>query len=176
MQRICVIGCSGAGKSTLAKRLSHITDLPLISLDAHYWQAGWKPTPTDQWHALHQTLIDRECWIIDGNYNSTLEPRMAAADTIIFLDYPRYRCLLRVLRRTMRGWGQARSELAPGCPERFDWEFLLYVWNFQHRHRPRLFEVLQRYGPERRVHVIANDRDSTALLAQFESSTEPGRC
>ena len=41
MQRILVMGSSGSGKSTFSKRLSKITGIPLVSLDALFWKPGW---------------------------------------------------------------------------------------------------------------------------------------
>ena len=168
MQRICVIGCSGAGKSTLSKRLAEITGLPIVSLDKHYWQPGWVPTPTEQWHPLHDKLVARDRWIIDGNYSSSLARRVAAADMIVFMDYPRYRCLARVLKRTALNWGRTRSELADGCPEHLDWEFLRFIWNFPRRNRPGLIDALRQCDPDR-IHVVRNERERAAFLAHIEA-------
>ncbi|MDO5686841.1 MAG: hypothetical protein Q4G42_05615 [Neisseria sp.] len=38
-QRILIIGNNGSGKSFLGKKLAETSDLPLIHLDAEYWQA-----------------------------------------------------------------------------------------------------------------------------------------
>ena len=93
MKRISIVGSGGAGKSTFAHQLADILHLPVIHLDALYWQPGWVATPQDEWRDKQQQLVQQECWIIDGNYTSTLDVRFAVADTIIFLDFPRFRCL-----------------------------------------------------------------------------------
>ena len=41
MQRILVMGSSGSGKSTFARRLSGITGIPMVSIDALFWKPGW---------------------------------------------------------------------------------------------------------------------------------------
>jgi hypothetical protein len=40
------------------------------------------------------------------------------------------------------GYGRARAEVAPGCPERFDWKFILWVWNYPTRSRPKTLRLL----------------------------------
>ena len=108
MKRCLVIGSGGAGKSTLAREMARRTGLPLIHLDQHYWRPGWVPAPPDAWRTRVEELIQRPTWIMDGNYGSTLEPRLAAADTVVFLDTPRLVCIGRVLRRWWRHRGRAR--------------------------------------------------------------------
>ena len=89
MQRVIVIGSGGAGKSVFAARLAEGTGLPLIHLDALYWKPGWVAPAPDEWDETMRRLVAGERWIIDGNYSRTLEMRMAACDTAIFLDVPR---------------------------------------------------------------------------------------
>jgi len=167
MQRICVVGCSGAGKSTLSKRLADVTGLPNVSLDRHYWQDGWIASSDDAWRATHQSLIEQDRWIIDGTFYSTMEQRLQFADTVIFLDYPRHLCVRRVLWRTVRWWHRSRSEMPGGCRERFDFDFLKYVWGFQWCYRSHIIEAIGRVAEGRCVYILTNDREATALLRQF---------
>jgi len=97
MQRILVIGSGGAGKTTLALRVGERLRLPVIHLDAYYWRADWEATPKPEWEAQVATLIGRDAWVMDGNYSGTLDLRVAAADTIVFIDLPVIFFLLRVV-------------------------------------------------------------------------------
>lgn len=99
MKRIAIIGSPGAGKSTLAWQLGEILGLPVFHLDRLFWKPGWIPSPKSLWIAMQSTLVTRDSWIIDGNYGSTLHIRVEAADTIIFLDFPRYICLGQAVKR-----------------------------------------------------------------------------
>ncbi|MEM6646980.1 MAG: hypothetical protein AAF730_12090 [Bacteroidota bacterium] len=87
MRRVIIIGSGGSGKSTLAKRLGEQLSLPVIHLDAHYWNPGWVETPPDAWAAKVDTLIKGEAWVMDGNYGGTMDARIARADTVIFLSF-----------------------------------------------------------------------------------------
>ena len=77
-------------------------------------------------------------WVIDGNYTGTAGPRLAAADTLVLLEAPRRVRMARVLRRTLRDLGRQRADVADGCPERFDVEFLRYAWNWDRDKAPAL--------------------------------------
>jgi adenylate kinase family enzyme len=138
MQRVLILGCPGAGKSTAAKQLAAITGLPCIHLDQHYWLPGWQRPDKTAWRQTIDSLTSRPAWIMDGNYSGTIALRLAAADTLIHLDYPTALCVRRVLGRTLRGWGSDRgTELPTGCRERFDWPFLRFVIQYRTRQRDR---------------------------------------
>lgn len=142
MERVLVIGSPGAGKSTLAHQLAARTDLPLVHLDRMFWLPGWVERDRDEGRAALAAVLAGERWIIDGNYGSTMPMRAARADTVIWLDYPTWRCLGRVLKRWWRYRGTARPDMTEGCPENLNLEFLLYVLQFrsawQHRNAAAL--------------------------------------
>ncbi len=116
---------------------------------------------------IHQSLIERERWIIDGTFYSTIEQRLAVADAVIFMDYPRLRCVWRVLQRTVRWWRRNRPEMADGCCEKLDFDFLKYVWRFHKRDRPRLVAAIEKFAEGRRVYVLTNDREAEVLLGRI---------
>ncbi|WP_369025281.1 AAA family ATPase [Qipengyuania sp. RANM35] len=138
MKRVLVIGSPGAGKSTFARALAQRSGLPLIHLDAHYHLPGWtEPDPAD-WDAKLDTLLAGDSWIIDGNYGGSMDRRLALADTAILLDYPTLLCLWRLVKRITTLHGTVRPDAPPGCPERFDLEFLHYVAVFRRVKTPVL--------------------------------------
>lgn len=125
MQRIAVIGCGGAGKTTVAPALGRRLGLPVVHLDEHYWSPGCQPADPAAWRALHERLVAGESWVIDGNHMSTLEGRLAAADTVVFLDVTRWCYAWRVTWRVLAGRGHANT--APGCSERLDRRHLHFL-------------------------------------------------
>ncbi len=154
MKRIILIGPGGAGKSTLAREIGGKTGLPVIHLDAHYWHEGWVETPKAEWATRVAALVAREAWVMDGNYGGTMEVRLAAADTIIFLDLPRWLCLVRVVRRQIYYRRRTRPDIAPGCPERLTVTFLKYIWNYRRDRRPGILERMREHAEgQRLVHL-----------------------
>ena len=75
---------------------------------------------------------------MDGNYSGTLAMRMAAADTIVWLDPPRAVCLAGVITRRIRNRGRNRDDVGPGCPERLTRDFVEWIWNYQTRTAPKV--------------------------------------
>ncbi len=73
---------------------------------------------------------------MDGNYGGTLARRLAACDTVVFLDMPRLLCLLRVVRCFLRYRGRSRPGMAAGCHEQLTWSFLCWIWQYPRRRWP----------------------------------------
>ena len=144
-RRILVIGCSGAGKSRLAKLIAARYGLPLIHLDCCYWRPGWVEPPEAEWAQEVERLIAASAWVMDGNFSGTMKRRAEMADAIVYLDLPRWLCLVRVLKRVALGYGRTRADVAPGCPERFEGAFLRWVWNYPKRSRLRTLDLLRTF-------------------------------
>lgn len=124
--KITIIGYSGSGKSTLAQTLSQHYNIPLLHLDTLQFSEGWQVRPPEDFHAdLSSFLQQNSSWIIDGNYSHHLfEERMEQANQILFLNFPRWKSLLRAWQRYRTYKGSTRDSMAAGCPEKFDWEFI----------------------------------------------------
>lgn len=163
MRRVAVIGCGGAGKSTLARALGERLGIEVVHLDRLYWRPGWVPTPADEWRAVVAGVARRERWITDGNYGGTLDLRLAAADTVLFLDLPRRVTVPSVLRRWWRHRGQAVQ--APACPERWSWTFLRWVWNYRRDSRPRVLAALAEHARHADVVTLRSRADVRRYLA-----------
>jgi adenylate kinase family enzyme len=142
MKRVLIIGCGGAGKSTLARQLGEKTGLPVVHLDKLFWKPGWVESGKEEIDRVILEEIAKPQWIIDGNYNRTLQQRAARCDTIIYLDFSRFACLWGVMKRVLTTYGTVRPDMGEGCPERFDLEFLKWVWNYNRNKRERNYRLL----------------------------------
>jgi adenylate kinase family enzyme len=175
MRRVLIIGSAGAGKTTLARQIGTRLDLPVIHLDRHFWNPGWVETPRDEWARQVDELVAGDRWVMDGNYGGTIDRRIRAADTVLFLDYSRVLCLGRVLRRWWRHRGRQRPDLPEGCLEKIDAEFLLWIWNYRRRSRPRIVDALDRFGEGRRIETLSNPAEARALLEALSERAPLGR-
>jgi adenylate kinase family enzyme len=169
MQRVLIIGPCGAGKSTLAQRLGPILDLPVIHLDALNWQPGWVMSPDEVFRSRMLDVLCRPQWIIDGNYGGSVHVRIAHADTVIFLDFPRWRCMGRVLRRVWTYAGTTRPDMGVGCPEKFDWEFMDFVWHWFESGRARLLARIAAMPRDKRLIVLRTPEDVERFIAHVKS-------
>jgi adenylate kinase family enzyme len=175
MQRVLIVGCSGAGKSFLSRQLAERTGLPLIHLDKEYWLPGWTEPPKDIWRAKVEAMIALDRWIMDGNFGGTQDRRMERADTIIHLDFPRWRCLVRILRRWWTYRATERLDMAPGCRERLDWSFLVWVWHFRARTRPPLLSRLDRWSVGRQIVMLKTPTEVVAFLEDLPARELSGQ-
>lgn len=170
MLRIAIIGCSGAGKSTFSRRLGEVLGRPVTHLDAIYWQPGWKKPDRPQWVERNRQMVTATDWIIDGNYGSTLDIRLDAADTVVFLDAPRWRCIWGFLYRCY--FDRGHPDLPAGCPEpllpRKDMrDHVRYLWNYPKNQRPRTLEKLERLRPDKRIVILNSRRDADLFLRKL---------
>ena len=142
MERIMIIGCGGAGKSTLARQLGEKLNIPVVHLDKLFWKPGWVESAKEEIDAKIMEELSKPQWIMDGNYNRTLPRRLRYCDTVIYLDFSRFACLMGVAKRIITTYGKVRPDMGEGCPERFDLDFLKWVWNFNKNHRERYYRLL----------------------------------
>jgi adenylate kinase family enzyme len=167
MRKVLVIGSGGSGKSTFANELAAVTGIEVIHLDREYWRPNWEKTPSEEWEARVSAMLKAESWIIDGNFGGTRETRIRAADTVIFLDLSRYICLYRILKRTIKFHGQSRPDMAAGCDERFDLEFLIWIWNYPKRSRKRVLDELKK-RPEKDIRIFRTRQEISQFLSKLK--------
>ncbi len=164
IKKVLVLGCCGAGKSTFSKKLHSILKLPLIHLDKHYHKPNWKEPKKDAWEKIVHDLLQKPSWIMDGNFGETMDVRIKSADTIIYLDYSTLRCFWRVIKRVFKDYGVARSDMAPGCREQFDLEFLHFVLMFNSKNRKNILKKLDLAKENKQVYIFKSDKDADLFL------------
>ena len=163
MKRVIIIGCGGAGKSTLARKLGEKTGLPVVHLDKLFWKPGWVERTPEEFDPMVQQELEKEAWIMDGNFNRTLTHRIKYCDTVIYLDYSRMACLLGVLKRVITTYGTVRLDMGEGCPEKIDFEFLKWVWNYNKNKREQNYRLLNETTHAKTI-VLKNRRSLRRFL------------
>ncbi|GJE56459.1 MULTISPECIES: AAA family ATPase [Methylobacterium] len=146
MRRILILGPPGSGKSTLARRLGARHGLPVFHLDQAYWRPGWVAAEPDDFRAEVARIAALPAWVIDGNYTDTISPRLAAADTLIYLDVPAWLSLARILRRIAASYGRQRPDMAEGCREQLDLAFLGFALTWNRKRRARSLALVSRFS------------------------------
>jgi adenylate kinase family enzyme len=165
MKKILVIGSGGSGKSTLARSLSEKLGIEVFHLDRFYWRAGWVKPAENEWRRIVDELLARDRWIIDGNYGGTLSQRVESCDTIVFLDLSKAVCLWRIVKRRLRYRQQARPDMAAGCNERLNLEFVSWVLNYSRRTRPKVMELIKLNATSKKIFWLKSPRQVEDFLA-----------
>lgn len=162
MRKILVTGNAGSGKSTTAKIIAETLGVPFVCLDSIVWGEGWQKTTADEVLRKTNELIVNDAWVIDGvSYEA-----MNAADTVIFLDFPRHVCYVRAAKRNWRYLFQSRPDLPDNCPEILIIPKLVkIIWRFPNRVRPKILnEKARRSGTF--IHIRSN-RDLRKYLGSL---------
>jgi adenylate kinase family enzyme len=173
MKRILVVGSSGAGKTMFSLRLCQILAVEIIHIDREYWRPGWAEPTKEEWREKLAGLLSRDAWIMDGNYSATLEQRLAACDTVVFLDIRRTLCTWRVIRRTLRFYKRRRPDMADGCYERLDVKFLQFVWNYPERSKPKVISRINAYADSARLIHLRSPSEVERFLKALENERQP---
>ena len=156
-----ILGRGGAGKSALSRQLSDLTGTPAVELDSLFWQPGPTPMDPSQRAACQQELVQRDRWVLDGDlgpYDTALEVRLRAADTIVVLDFPFPRCAWRTLRR---GREQA--------------EYWRWVWVYRRRSLPDIMRTISSGAPGAKLHVLRNPAMVQRFVAEVRLTAAQDR-
>ncbi len=78
--------------------------------------------------------------------------------------------MLSVLSRIVTTYGTVRPEMAPGCPERLDWEFLRYVWTFRNVQRPKLLAYFTALRAGQRFVTFTSRAQAAGFLARVAAA------
>ena len=162
MKRVIVIGCPGSGKSTFSKRLHEHTGIPLFHLDLLYWNPDKTTVTKNVFLERLSSVIKKDRWIIDGNYASTIEMRMKACDTVIFLDYPLNVCLSGIEERR----GKPRDDMPWVEPDEDDLEFIEFIKNYNTENRPKVMALLKKYN-RKNLFVFKSRGEADAFLEEI---------
>lgn len=153
MKRAVVIGCSGSGKSVFSRKLRDVTGLPLYYLDMIWHKPDGTNILREEFDEKLRSIISRDSWIIDGNYQRTLETRIKACDTVFLFDLPTETCIEGALSRI----GKRREDM-PWFENELDPEFRQWIESFRENQLPEIYKLLEKYKNGRQI-VIFRTRE-----------------
>lgn len=166
MKKIMVIGISaGVGKSTFAQKLGNKTGIDVFHLDSYFWKPGWVEASLAEFTQAQEEILRNNSWIIDGNYSKTFDLRAEQADTIIYLELPRYRCLYQVLKRYLTHIGKKRPDL--GCTEKLDWKFIKFIWTTYKPRVHKMRERLNRLAKDKTVVILRGKKEIHDFMSKL---------
>ena len=164
MKKVIVIGCGGSGKSVFSRSFAHLSCLPLYHLDNIWWREDGTTVEREDFDARLGEILASDEWIIDGNYQRTMERRMAECDTVIFFDLPTNVCIEGIKSRK----GKPRDDMPwKDAPENDDAEFMEFVENYNTTHRPHVLELLEKYK-EKNIIIFKSRKDAEKFLNEFK--------
>ena len=153
MKRAVVIGCSGSGKSVFSRKLRDVTGLTLYYLDMIWHKPDGTNISREEFDEKLRSIISRDSWIIDGNYQRTLETRIKACDIVFLFDLPTETCIEGALSRI----GKKREDM-PWFENELDPQFRQWIESFRENQLPEIYKLLEKYKNGRQI-VIFRTRE-----------------
>ena len=163
MEKIIVIGSPGAGKSSFSKKLKNITKLPLYHIDMLYHKKDGTHITKKELEEKLKEIFKTDKWIIDGNYQKTLELRINECDTIFLLDFPTQVCLEGAKSRI----GQKRDDL-PWVEEKLDENFKQCIINFTNEKLPQIYKLLDKYKMNHSIFIFKSRDEADNYIRNME--------
>jgi adenylate kinase family enzyme len=166
-RRVLVTGMAGSGKSTFSRSLSAKTGLPVIHLDVHYWKPGWVEPSEDDWRKTQRSLMAADAWIMDGNYQQTLDLRLERANTVVILDTRWWVCACRAF---VRGLRKPAGEMPEGCEDsawrrlRDEWRLAWVIWRARRSEPQQERASVAQHGRHAAMYVLGSKRAARKFL------------
>ena len=170
MKKVLILGCAGSGKSTFARKLKNIVNIPIYHLDMIWHKPDKTNVTFEEFDNKLKEILKKDEWIIDGNYQRTLEIRLKECDSVFLLDYPFEVCFEGAASRI----GKKRDDL-PFIEEEMDEEFRNHIINFSKNKLPNLYRLLDKYSKEKNIIIFKSRKEASEYLENLEMSLNSKR-
>lgn len=167
--KIVIIGNAGGGKSVLSAKLSKAMAIPIFKLDKLQWNPGWVPTPVEQFNKLHDEILIKPKWIIDGFATmESIEKRCKAATTIIFIDHPVLIHLWWALKRQFLCLFRPRPDFVEGCPMiPMTGKLIKMILAIDKLLKPKILNILRQYEKNKEIYHIKSPKELNKFTKRY---------
>ncbi|MBM3513459.1 MAG: hypothetical protein FJX59_07060 [Alphaproteobacteria bacterium] len=173
-RRLLVVGSPASGKSAVARRLGQLSKVPIHHLDALYYRPGWVDQNEQTWRDKVEEITASDEWVMDGNFLDSLDARAARAEAIIWLDYDRFETMRRVAARMVLPQPLPRPDIADGCVESWNVDFLIHAWKFFDTGRFRLETLTASLPKTKAVLRVTRPKDLDFFLRRYSERVKKG--
>lgn len=163
MKKIIIIGCPGSGKSYFSKKLRDLTGYPLYHLDNIYHNEDGTHIPREEFDNILRKIFKEKEWIIDGNYQRTIEMRLKECDTCILLDFPTEICVSGAEERV----GKKRDDMA-WFEDSLDPTFKQYIMDFSKTSLPYIYELIDKYKNKVNLLIFKSREETNNFLFEYK--------
>ena len=154
-----VIGCPGSGKTTFSNKLADKTKTELFYLDRIWHLPDKTNVSREEFDQKLAEILKKEEWIVDGNYQRTLETRLKECDTVFLFDLPTEVCIEGAIERI----GKVRPEM-PWVETELDPEFREQIEGFKTTTLPEIYALLDTYKDGRNITVFHSRAEADDYL------------
>jgi len=163
MKKVIIIGCPGSGKTTFSKRLNEITKIPLYHLDSIWHKSDKTHISREDFDQTLKIIFNSPEWIIDGNYNRTLEIRIKECDTVILFDLQTNICIDGATKRL----GKKRSDL-PWIENELSNDLKQTILDFPINSLPKIHDLLNKYKDKKNIIIFKSRSDADNYLLSLK--------
>ena len=168
MKKVIVIGCPGSGKTTFSEKLHILTGLPLYHLDAIWHKPDKTHISREDFDKSISEIFNSSEWIIDGNYNRTMEIRLRQCDTVFLFDLPVEVCIHGATERL----GKGRYDL-PWIEKELSPSFKQSIADFPRNSLPRIYELLEKYKENKQIVVFRSRDEADRFITSLGQAVYP---
>ncbi len=165
MKKVIIVGINGAGKSYFSKKLAEKTGLPLVHLDNLYWRDNWEKVSREEFDSLLEKELARDEWIIDGNFQRTMERRMDECNTVFYFDFSTFRGLCGVIGRMIKN--EPRDDIGGNNTNRFNLPFIRDVITFNRNNRKKTYALIAAH-PHVKTVIFKNRKQAERYLRSLD--------